>query len=186
MADAFISYSRRDAVFVEGLAAALEGRGKTVWLDTEGIEAGEVFPLALQRAIEGSDAFVFVITPDSVASRFCTQEIEHAEALGKRILPVLRVKVPDAELHPEVRDRNWISFESEDELDGSVASLVAALDSDLAHARAHTRWLVKAPEVEAHPARRELSPARQRARIRGGLARRRQGRRRPGADRVAA
>ena len=83
MADAFISYSRRDAVFVEGLAAALEGRGKTVWLDTEGIEAGEVFPLALQRAIEGSDAFVFVITPDSVASRFCTQEIEHAQTLGE-------------------------------------------------------------------------------------------------------
>ena len=155
VADLFISYSRRDSEFVRRLAGALEERGKTVWLDTEGIEAGEVFPLALKRAIEESDAFVFVITPDSVASPFCEQEIEHAEALGKRILPVLRVKVPDAELHPEVRDRNWISFESEDELDGSVASLVAALDSDLAHARAHTRWLVKALEWEDH--RRDAS-----------------------------
>ena len=150
MADAFISYSRRDAVFVEGLAAALEGRGKTVWLDTEGIEAGEVFPLALQRAIEGSDAFVFVITPDSVASRFCTQEIEHAQTLGKRILPVLRIKVPDEALHAEIRDRNWISFESDDDSEGALDRMVAALDSDLEHAKAHTHWLVKSLNWESH------------------------------------
>ena len=150
VADVFISYSRRDSLFVERLAAAVEGRGKAVWLDTEGIEAGEVFPIALRRAIEGSDAFVFVITPDSVASQFCEQEIEHAQTLGKRILPVLRSKVPDEGLPAEVRERNWIPFEDDEQFAGSVDRLIAALDKDLDHAQAHTRWLVKALDWEAH------------------------------------
>lgn len=149
MADVFISYSRRDSVFVDRLAAAVEGCGKTVWLDTEGIEAGEVFPLALRRAIEESDAFVFVISPDSVASRFCEQEVEHAQTLGKRILPVLRIKVPDESLHGEVRDRHWISFDDDERFAASVDALLIALDRDLAHAQAHTRWLVKALDWES-------------------------------------
>ena len=130
--------------------AAVEGRGKAVWLDTEGIEAGEVFPIALRRAIEGSDAFVFVITPDSVASQFCEQEIEHAQTLGKRILPVLRSRVPDEGLPAEVRERNWIPFEDDEQFAASVDRLIAALDKDLDHAQAHTRWLVKALDWEAH------------------------------------
>ncbi len=66
VADAFLSYSRLDGTFVRRLASALEERGKTVWVDVDGIRDGEVFPEALRRAIESSDAFVFVISPDAV------------------------------------------------------------------------------------------------------------------------
>src|ERR1019366_5562224 len=59
-----------------------------------GIADGAVFPEALRRAIEESDAFLFVITPASVESPYCEQQIEHARMLGKRILPVHRTKVP--------------------------------------------------------------------------------------------
>ena len=68
MPDVFLSYSRRDTDFVKRLADALKERGKDVWVDVNGIRDAEVFPVALRRAIEGSDAFVFVISPDSVAS----------------------------------------------------------------------------------------------------------------------
>jgi len=37
VADVFISYSRRDSAFVARLRAELEGRGKDVWLDVDGI-----------------------------------------------------------------------------------------------------------------------------------------------------
>ena len=66
MADVFLSYSRLDGTFVRRLSAALQARGKDVWVDVDGIRDGEVFPDVLRRAIESSDAFVFVITPDSV------------------------------------------------------------------------------------------------------------------------
>ena len=58
------------------LAEDLKGRGKDVWIDVDGIRDAEVFPLALRRAIESSDAFLFVIhrtrSPPSTASRRCS------------------------------------------------------------------------------------------------------------------
>src|SRR4051794_20877579 len=73
VADAFVSYSRRDSDFVQRLAASIEGQGRSVWLDTEGLADGEVFPQALRSAIDASDSFLFVITPDSVNSAYCEQ-----------------------------------------------------------------------------------------------------------------
>jgi WD40 repeat protein len=150
MPDVFLSYSRRDGEFVRGLAADLETRGKSVWLDTEGIEDAAVFPEAIRLAIEGSDAFVFVITPESAASQYCGQEVEHALELNKRLVPVLREAVADDALPEAVRIRNWIPYTAD--VDKVVAGnrLVAALDKDLEHAHAHTRWLVKALEWETN------------------------------------
>ena len=146
MADVFVSYSRRDAVFVRRIADSISERGKEVWLDTEGIADGEVFPEAIKRAIEQSDAFLFVITPDAVSSAYCENEVEYARDLQKRIVPVLRELVRDSELPAEIRNRNWIPFTEDAEFDHSMARLVSALDTDLEANKAHTRWLVKALE----------------------------------------
>ena len=149
MADVFVSYSRRDTEFVRRLAASIGDKGKEVWLDTEGIADGEVFPEAIKRAIEGSDAFVFVITPSSVESAYCENEVEYARDLQKRIVPVLRAPVPDPELPAEIRDRNWIPFTEEGEFDAGLSRLLNALDTDLEAAKAHTRWLLKALEWDS-------------------------------------
>ena len=101
MPDVFVSYSRRDSEFVRRLADSVSERGKEVWLDTEGIADAEVFPEAIKRAIEQSDAFVFVITPASVQSAYCENEVDYAREMQKRIVPVLRDPVPDGELPRE-------------------------------------------------------------------------------------
>lgn len=149
MPDVFVSYSRRDVAFVRRLVESIEDRGKQVWLDTEGIADGEVFPQAIRSAIEQSDAFVFVITPAAVESAYCDQEVDYARELNKRIVPVLRDPVPDPDLPKEIRDRNWIRFTDREEFDAALERLVSALDRDLDHAKAHTRWLVKAIEWDA-------------------------------------
>jgi WD40 repeat protein len=146
LADVFVSYSRQDTDFVQRLAASIELRGKAVWIDTEGIADSEVFPQAIRSAIEGSDAFLFVITPAAVASDFCEQEVSYARTLEKRIVPVLRSPVPDPELPEEIRERNWIPFTELDDYDTSLERVVRALDTDLNFRREHTRWLVKAIE----------------------------------------
>ena len=110
MADVFVSYSRRDSDFVGRVVRSIEEGGKEVWLDTEGIVDGEVFPPAIRRAIEQADTFLFVITPAAVESPFCASEVDHASDLHKRIVPVLREPVPDDQLPAEIRDRNWIPF----------------------------------------------------------------------------
>jgi WD40 repeat protein len=149
MTDVFVSYSRRDDEFVGRLVESISARGKEVWLDTEGIADADVFPEAIKRAIEGSDAFVFVITPSSVGSTFCDTEVEYARELQKRIVPVLRVRVPDSDLHPEIRDRNWVPFTEDANYDAGLTRLLGALDTDLEAVKAHTRWLVKALEWDA-------------------------------------
>ena len=149
MTDVFVSYSRRDDEFVERLVESISARGKEVWLDTEGIADADVFPEAIKRAIEGSNAFVFVITPSSVHSAFCDTEVEYARELQKRIVPVLRQSVPDSELHAEIRDRNWIPFTEDADYDEGLTRLLGALDTDLDAVKAHTRWLVKALEWDA-------------------------------------
>ena len=149
MADVFISYSRRDLAYVERLRTALAARGKDVWLDTDGIADGEVFPEAIKRAIEQSDVFLFVITPSSVHSTYCENEVEHARELQKRIMPVLREPVADSELPAQIRDRNWVPFIDDADFEPGMARLLRALDSDLDAAKAHTRWLVKALEWDA-------------------------------------
>ena len=124
MPDVFVSYSRRDSEFVQRLAESVSQRGKEVWLDTEGIADGEVFPEAIKRAIEQSDAFLFVITPASVRSAYCENEVDYAREMQKRIVPVLRDPVPDGELPAEIRDRNWIPFTDDAQFDPSLERLV--------------------------------------------------------------
>jgi WD40 repeat protein len=148
VSDVFLSYSRRDAGFVDRLASALRERGKDVWVDVEGIRDAEVFPEVLRRAIESSDAFAFVISPDAVKSSFCVEEIEHAANLNKRIIPLALRPVPDEEIPDEVRFRNWIPAGGEGELDGTVERLLKALDTDLEWEREHSRLTVRALEWE--------------------------------------
>ena len=147
MADVFISYSRRDGEFVHRLAHELESRGKEVWVDVEGIRDAEVFPEVLRRAIESSDAFVFVITPDAVRSQFCVEEVEHAVALNKRVVPLSLRAVPDGELPDAIRVRNWIPI-GEREFEQGVQRLVAAVETDLEWERQHSRLTVKALDWE--------------------------------------
>ena len=145
MADVFVSYSRSDSELVNRLVERLRERGKDVSVDVEGIRDAEVFPAALRRAVEGSDGFVFVISPDSVASPFCEQEVDHAVELNKRVVPLAYRPVPDERIPDGIHVRNWIPV-GDGDFDGGVERLVQALDTDLDWDRGHTHWLVKAIE----------------------------------------
>ena len=146
MADVFISYSRRDSDFVGRLSQGLMDHGKESWIDVDGIRAGEVFPAALRSAIESSDSFVFVISPDSVSSSYCTEEVEHAVGLNKRVVPVVLKTVPDEQVPDGIRERHWIPLGDDAAFEPGMRLLVEALETDLEWLRQHTRLLVKALE----------------------------------------
>ena len=145
MADVFVSYSRRDAAFVRRLVDGLAARGKDVWIDVEGIRDAEVFPAALRSAIEASDGFLFIISPDSLRSGYCVQEVAHAVETGKRIVPVDLGGVGDEDVPEPIRLRNWIPARGGD-VEAMVERIVGALDADLDHLKDHTRWELKALE----------------------------------------
>jgi hypothetical protein len=139
----FLSYSRRDEKFVRQLAAALEPHGYAVDFDQSetdaiglefGISAQDRWWLRLKEMIAAADVMVFAISPDSIASRVCDDEIAYANSLGKRIIPVLRRAI-DYERAPErVRALNVkLSFESDDQkrFAHTTERLCAELDLDL-------------------------------------------------------
>src|SRR3954451_21613594 len=88
--DAFISYSRKDQAFVEDvLRPALEDHDLRLWIDLRRIPPGASFDKRLAMGVEASRAFVPVLSPDWARSKMCAQELEHAVALKKRLLPVV-------------------------------------------------------------------------------------------------
>ena len=71
MADVFISYSRRDTEFVKVLYEALDASTYDTWIDWQGIAPTTEWWKEIEAGIESSDNFLFVISPDSVASNAC-------------------------------------------------------------------------------------------------------------------
>src|SRR6266478_1872929 len=150
MADIFISYSRKDKDFVRRLDEALKSRGREAWVDWEDIRPTEEWMQAIYGAIEGADTFVFVLTPDSVASVVCGREIAHAAANNKRMVPIVARDV-NADTVPEALAKlNWIFFRDGDDFGKATDTLISALDTDLKWFHAHTRLLTRAIEWNAN------------------------------------
>jgi hypothetical protein len=92
-------------------------------LDLEGIYAGEQWWPRVCAAIENADAFLFVISPDSVKSSPCRREMEHAAANKKRILPIVLRPVPDRSVPPQIGECQWIFHDPENPNMGTVLSI---------------------------------------------------------------
>ena len=139
--DAFVSYSRHDKAFVEScIAPALEARGKDLWIDVDDIRGGAAdWRATVWAGIEASRVVVVVLSPDSLASRVCGEELTQAVALNKRIIPVLRRAVDDEAVPEALARPNWILAREEDDLDKAIAALVTAVETDEAWLSLHAR-----------------------------------------------
>jgi len=129
-----------------------------VWVDVEDIRPSDDWLRAIHAAIDGADAFVFVVSPDSVdPSSVCTQEIEYAVTHNKRIIPIVcrevdtrLIRVPES-----IGKINWVSFLASDGFEQSIVTLVSAIETDLDWVKQHTRLLERA--VEWNGAKRDAS-----------------------------
>lgn len=85
----FISYSRRDQEFVTRLASDLNAQVAGVWFDQSSIQLGEKWHDEIMEGIRDCKAFILVLSPDSVESRYVREEVNKALELGKTIFPVI-------------------------------------------------------------------------------------------------
>jgi hypothetical protein len=145
-ASAFISYSREDKDFVRRLDAAFTKRNRETWVDLEDIRPTEEWLAGVYAGIEGADAFVFVISPDSVESRSCLLELAHAVEHNKRLVPIVRREVDTSAVPEPLRSPQWIFFREQDDFEEAFQELVDALDTDFDWVHAHTRLLTRAIE----------------------------------------
>ena len=113
MSDVFISYSRKDIAFARLIWESLKQSQIEPWIDWERIGIGQEFWTEIREAIENANAFLFIISKNSIGSPYCKGEIELALKNHKRIIPILVDDLkPDAikEFSPDLPQINWIIF----------------------------------------------------------------------------
>ncbi len=149
MADVFISYSRKDKDFVRKLHDALSKLNRESWVDWQDIPPSAEWMKEIYSAIEGADTVVIVISPDSVNSSVCNDEVAHAVEHNKRLIPIVSREVDEKTVIEPLRKINWIFFRDTDDFEEAFEKFLGAIDTDLDWVRAHTRLLVRAIEWDA-------------------------------------
>jgi WD40 repeat protein len=145
----FISYSRKDKEFVRKLHGGLVSSGLDVWVDWEGIPLTADWMAEITAAIQGADAFVFVISPDSLNSKVCGDELALGLNNNKKLIPVLhRVPEKGDPMNPQVGATNWVYLRETDDFDATLPRLVDAILTDLDWVHQHTRLIERSVEWE--------------------------------------
>ncbi len=149
MSAVFISYSRKDIEPVRRMHAALAARERQTWVDWEGIPPTAEWMQEIRAAIDAAQAFAFVLSPDSLASRVCREELDHAVAQGKRLIPVVCRDVVAADVPEALARLNWVYCREQDDFETAMTLLVQAVDTDLQHVQTHTQLLLRAVDWES-------------------------------------
>jgi len=147
--DVFISYSRTDSDIARKLNEALQELGKTTWFDQESIPAGSDFQQEIYQGIESADNFLFIISPKSISSPYCADEVAYAEQLNKRFVTVLHQQISGEKLPTSLAKIQWIDFsKNKGDFYLNFTELVRTLDIDREYVRNHTKWSARALEWE--------------------------------------
>jgi len=97
--DVFVSYKHEEKDFAFAVVDHLEGNGFSVWIDKQGIDAGNDWRQEIMDGIEHAMVLVFIESPDSVDSKFCREELEWAYKHDRR---VIRLKFRPAQVKSAV------------------------------------------------------------------------------------
>jgi WD40 repeat protein len=135
----FVSYSRKDRDVAETLRDRLLGDGFDAFLDSKDIVAGEPWRERLQGLISRANAVAFLISPDSIASEICDWEVNEAERLAKRILPVVIRVTPNDAIPGRLQRLNYVFLDNDANWSSEYLKLCDALKQDIRWVREHTR-----------------------------------------------
>nr|MCU0499970.1 SUMF1/EgtB/PvdO family nonheme iron enzyme [Anaerolineae bacterium] len=144
MAQVFVSYSRVDAQFTDAFIRQLQLAFPElkIWHDQSpnGLIGGDSWWDAILTGIAESEVFIYLLSNESVQSRYCQAEFTEARRLQKRIITV---QVRDrTELTDELDDIQWIDMKDGPRDGEAVARLTAAIRKQLSLAK-RTRPLWK-------------------------------------------
>ncbi len=174
MADAFLSYAREDESQARRLAAALKGRGWSVWWDRQ-LLTGQHFRSSIEQQLKDARCVVVLWSKASIGSAFVQDEAAEGLHEGK-LLPVIideGVKPPigfrgahaadlsdwDGQTQHEGFERFVASFAS---LAPAIATMTLSLEREF---RGDTLFADESPETGSQRAQR---PQRYRVRLQRG------------------
>ena len=95
--------------WAERVVSALRASNISGWLDQSDIAAGVGIASAVRNALKQSSAVVVLLSPRALQSQWVQFEIGAAEALGKKIVPVIVSGEHLEREFPDIlKDRQWI------------------------------------------------------------------------------
>lgn len=145
MTHIFISYSRKDLAIAEKIINVLAKDDLEPWVDWKSIAKGEKFEREIQQGIEKAEVFLFLVSPNSVQSKWCIREIDHAVKNGKRILPIVINDADPTNIPLEISSRNWIFCrEEQDDFNKAIEEIHNTIHTDYEWLRYHTDLQLKA------------------------------------------
>ncbi len=127
MAQIFVSYSRADRHFVEGMAAKLRRiyGHDNIWFD-EGLHGGDIWWEEILNQIAASAVFIYVLSNESVQSKYCQAEFTEARRLQKQIVTV---QARDrTRLTEELGDIHYINMTKDAEDANALIDLIRSIN----------------------------------------------------------
>ena len=157
----FISYSRNNVEAANQLQAALDSLGYSPKLDLQILAAGDEWKTRLGDQIRSSDAFIFIVSDESITSQMCQWELSEATRLGKKIVPILFSPLKSTDIPEEIAKRNHVFFYSEPSAPTSgfgtgLSRLDDTLCTDIAWIRDATRITELADRWESDKKSKDL------------------------------
>jgi hypothetical protein len=146
MAKLFVSYSRRDSLSARKLIEVFRSIEQDVWVDWESIPSATDWLEQIFRGIEEADAFIFLISPDSIASEVCKVEVNKAAQNNKRIIPIVLRDVHPKDTPESISKLNWTFLRETDNFEEGLAKVKTAIELDLDWLEEHRRLQVRALE----------------------------------------
>lgn len=146
MTGIFISYSRKDSKVAHTLMNSFRSIELDVWVDWEDIPPAVGWLDQILQGIEQADAFIFLVSPDSVASEVCNVELEHAHKNAKRIIPIVVRDVDPKSTRDVIRNLNWIFMRENEDFAAGLEKVKVAINLDLDWLQEHRRLQVRALE----------------------------------------
>ena len=101
----FVSYARIDKPFCIQFVDMLTAH--EVWYDQR-LYAGQHWWKEILRRLDWCQGFIYLLSPDSVASDYCRKELEIARKVGREIFPVLIDASTD--LPPDLADLQYVDM----------------------------------------------------------------------------
>ncbi len=123
-ADVFISYARSDIKIVKGIYESLMSKNHRPWMDIYSIKAGEDWLKAIDKAIDGCEIFLAILSNNSVSRRGVIQK-ELKKALDRwmgmlpddiYIIPIRIDDCPIPELLKHLQVMDWDEGKGESKL----------------------------------------------------------------------
>ena len=147
----FVSYARVDKPYCVRIIETLHAHD--VWYDQR-LYAGQDWWKEILRRLDWCEAFIYLLSPDSVASLYCRRELEIARKLKRKIIPALinrETALPDA-----MRDWHYVDLSQQLTVENVTQLLNACLvvERSKATAPAPAKPITNegAPLPEASPA----------------------------------